>query len=133
MKNASSSGIRILAIAPSTRGFGFAILEGDKVLVDWGAKFIQRDTSVAAVSIIKRLMVHYEPTIIALKTTRKANIDKSRTRMLTDSVIQLASTCGIRLATFSRQQIVKAYFCSDRKTKYDVAQTVAREFSQELG
>jgi len=30
--------IRVLAIDPSTRGFGFAVLEGPSRLIDWGVK-----------------------------------------------------------------------------------------------
>ena len=33
---------RLLAVALSTRGFGFAVLEGDK-LVDWGVKSISKN------------------------------------------------------------------------------------------
>ena len=36
MKKIQPKHFRILAIAPSTRGFGFAVLEGQDTLVDWG-------------------------------------------------------------------------------------------------
>ena len=32
---------RILAIAPSFRGFGYAVLEDNDTLVDWGVKTVQ--------------------------------------------------------------------------------------------
>jgi len=34
---------RILAIAPATRGFGFAVLEGLDMLADWGVKEAKGD------------------------------------------------------------------------------------------
>ena len=43
MKNIRSKHFRILAIAPSSRGFGFAVLEGQEKLVDWGVKSIKGD------------------------------------------------------------------------------------------
>ena len=37
---------RILSIAPSTRGFGYAVLEGKDTLVDWGVKTVQGNKNV---------------------------------------------------------------------------------------
>ena len=38
MSRAYTKDIRVLAIDPSTRGFGFAVLEGPERLIDWGVK-----------------------------------------------------------------------------------------------
>lgn len=38
MSRAYTKDIRVLAIDPSTRGFGFAVLEGPNRLIDWGVK-----------------------------------------------------------------------------------------------
>jgi hypothetical protein len=35
--------IRVVAIDPATRGFGFAVLEGANRLIDWGVKETKTD------------------------------------------------------------------------------------------
>ena len=38
MSRAYTKDIRVLAIDPSTRGFGYAVLEGPNRLIDWAVK-----------------------------------------------------------------------------------------------
>jgi hypothetical protein len=46
---------RILAIAPSTRGFGFAVLEGEASLVDWGVKTAKGDKNKQSLAKVEKL------------------------------------------------------------------------------
>jgi hypothetical protein len=48
MSRAYTKDIRVLAIDPSTRGFGFAILEGPNQLIDWGVKETRADKEQAS-------------------------------------------------------------------------------------
>jgi hypothetical protein len=47
---------RILAVAPSTRGFGFAVLEGQGTLVDWGVKLVTGDKNDGAIRKVKEMI-----------------------------------------------------------------------------
>ena len=38
---------RVLAIDPTTKGFGFAIMEGPERLIDWGVKGVKNNASKA--------------------------------------------------------------------------------------
>lgn len=60
---------RILAIAPGTRGFGFAVLEGKNTLVDWGVKTVQGNKNVQSLAKVKELITHYQPGVLVLQDT----------------------------------------------------------------
>jgi hypothetical protein len=133
VKKFSSNTTRVLAIAPSTRGFGFAIVEGGRALVDWGAKFVHGKKSIAAISSLKHMILHYEPIAVVMKAGRENANGNSKANIIVKSISELASTHGIETTRFSRQEIIYAYFGSHRRTKHEVAQTIAHYFPDELG
>src|SRR4051812_12498621 len=57
---------RALALAPSTRGFGFAVMEGEEILVDWGVKRFKTDKNKKEIKKAKELIDHYQPNVIIL-------------------------------------------------------------------
>ena len=58
---------RILAVDPSTRGFGFAVLEGPERLVDWGVKEARDNKHVKCLGQIEKLIKQYEPDAIVVE------------------------------------------------------------------
>ena len=56
----------ILSIAPSTRGFGFAVLE-DKALVDWGCKTVRGEKNAATLAKVRKLIGLYTPTMLVIQ------------------------------------------------------------------
>ena len=63
---------RILSIAPTTRGFGFAVLEEDK-LVDWGVKVVKGNKNTMSLVRIEELIDHYHPEIMVLEDHTKSH------------------------------------------------------------
>ena len=52
MSRAYTKDICVLAIDPSTRGFGFAVLEGPNRLIDWGVKETKVDKNKRSLKVI---------------------------------------------------------------------------------
>jgi len=50
---------RILAIAPTTHGVGFAVLE--ETLIDWGVRTIEGDKNKQSVAKVKKMITDYQP------------------------------------------------------------------------
>jgi hypothetical protein len=61
--------LRVLAIDPSTRGLGFAILEGPNQMIDWGVKQAEGDKNGECVRIVKELIDQYRPHVLVLRTS----------------------------------------------------------------
>jgi len=55
MSRAYTKDIRVLAIDPSTRGFGFAVLEGPDRLIDWGVKETKVDKNRRSLEADRRV------------------------------------------------------------------------------
>jgi len=53
--------MRILALAPCKRGFGFVLLESRRGLVDWGMKRLTKRTATEQDAAIQKLVHHYAP------------------------------------------------------------------------
>lgn len=53
--------MRILALAPCKRGFGFVLLESRRGLVDWGMKRLAKRTATDQDAAIQKLVHLYDP------------------------------------------------------------------------
>src|SRR6266705_6941105 len=67
MSRADTKDIRVLAIDPSTRGFGFAVLEGPNRLIDWGVKETKKNKSAKSLKLIDELIDRYQPNVIVVE------------------------------------------------------------------
>ena len=59
-----NKGIRILAIAPLSRGLGYAVMEGPDKLVACGNKAILRDKNAKALAWVNRFTQFYQPDVL---------------------------------------------------------------------
>lgn len=135
MKQTRSQYVRTLAIAPSTRGFGFALMEGLDTLVDWGGKPVKTgDKNAQSLAKVKDLIILYQPEVIVLqdtsiKTSRRAD----RIKVLCRKIIAMAGRRKIRVALFSYEAIRSAFFAKGQGTKHQLAELIANRFPEELG
>src|ERR1017187_5916330 len=101
----------ILAIAPSTRGFGFAVLEGQETLVDWGVKPVEGDKNAQSLAKVKKLIAHYQPGTLVLEDASAKNSRRSsRIRTLTRQIVKMATTLKVSTKLFSRDHVMKTFF-----------------------
>ena len=125
---------RILAIAPSTRGFGFAVLEGRETLVDWGVKTVKGDKNIQSLAKVEDLIAHYQPGTLVLEDTSAKNSRRSpRIRKLCQQIIKMASNRKVSIKLFSRDQVMKTFILDGRGTKHALAEIIAKRFPEELG
>src|SRR5437867_5300547 len=102
---------RILGIAPSTRGFGFALLEGLNALVDWGVKSIEGDKNTGSVARVKAMIAHYEPDVLVLENTLVKPFHRAkRIRLLTRRIASVANSQNVRVVLLTRNQVRRVFF-----------------------
>ena len=100
---------RILAIAPSTRGFGYAVLEGHKELVDWGVKSVTGDKNAGSIQKIKEMVAHYDPQVVVLEDTMANGSRRSaRIQALTKRLLALAESHAIRVSSLLKNPVIFA-------------------------
>jgi hypothetical protein len=125
---------RVLAISPSTRGFGFAVLEGEQTLVDWGVKSVAGDKNAQCVAKVKEMLGHYRPDVMVLQDhSRKDSRRSIRIRTLSRQIVALASMQKVKLMLFSRGQVERLFAANGKGTKHTRAELLSARFPSELG
>jgi Holliday junction resolvasome RuvABC endonuclease subunit len=133
MKLKHAKHLRVVAITPSYRGFGYAVLDGD-ALVDWGVKSVSGDKNARCLEEVEDLIAHYLPKVIVLQDHSGGQSRRSdRIRELSSRIVAVASSLKLRVAVYSDQQVKQAYFADGRGTKHAIAKILAARFHEELG
>lgn len=135
MKSIQTTYPRVLAIAPGTRGFGYAVIEGQGILVDWGVKAVKGDKNTRCLAKVKEMMARYQPRVMVLENTSAKDSRRSqRIRTLTQRLTALASSRKVKPVLFSRKQIKDVFFPNDGGgAKHTLAENIANRFPEELG
>ncbi|MEI9966951.1 MAG: hypothetical protein WDN67_05020 [Candidatus Moraniibacteriota bacterium] len=124
----------MLAVAPSSRGLGFAVLESQEKLVDWGVKSIRGDKKTACLAKTVELIQTYQPGIIVLDDASAPTSRRSpRIRQLISEIVAVAEREEIKVLLLSRERVKKILFGHDQATKQAVAEMLAARFPHELG
>jgi hypothetical protein len=124
---------RILAIAPASRGFGYALLEGER-LVNWGVTTVTEDKNSNCVKKVEVRILHDKPDLIVLEdTAAEGSRRHQRIRDLSQLLLALSLEHGIPVAWFRRDQVMRFFFGKDKGTKEEMAPRVTLHFPKELG
>ena len=125
---------RILAIAPSTKGFGYAVFEGHKMLVHWGVKSVKGDKNAGAIEKVEHMIARYNPQVMVLEETASKESRRSlRIKKLTKRLVAVAEKRTIKVVLFSQKQIRRVSLGDDPGTKHALAKSIAERFPEELG
>ncbi len=132
MSRTNEKNLRVIAIAPSTRGFGFAVAEGG-TLLDWGVKSVKGNKNLQCLMKVREMIAHYQPGVMVLEDhSAKGSRRSPRIRMLGDQIIAVARKQKIMVTMFSRPQVRKAFFSNGKGTKDALAEILANRFPEEL-
>jgi hypothetical protein len=134
MKKIKPTNPRLLAVAPSSRGFGFAVLEGKDTLVNWGGREGSGDKNRGTLVKVDKLIVQYQPRVLVLEDdSAKDSRRAPRIRKLTASLVTLARRRKVRVKVFSRKTIKSLFLVDGKGTGHDIARVVAERFPEEIG
>lgn len=123
----------VLAIAPSTMGFGFAVLDGNK-LVDWGIKTVTGNKDRECLRKLEDIIRHYKPGVLILEDyAAKGCRRRQRIKNLGNQIVALARKQDLRLRMVARQQVKRKLLPNGKGNKDDIAEVIADHFPEELG
>ena len=119
--------VRILGLASTTRGFGFAVTEGPRRLVASGLHRVPVKTS-KAVKAIDGVLRRAKPLFVAFD--REAALKKRRRgRLFADAVTKACDAHGVMILDIANSQI-RALTERPRPTKLHIAEVVVRFFPE---
>jgi len=125
--------VRILAIAPLSRGLGYAVMEGPDKLVACGNKAILRDKNAGALAWVNRFIQFYQPDVLVLPDVAAADTRRSdRIKTLHRKIAAWADKKQLKLRLISVTRVRTQLLGEAKGTKFAVAKTLAEKFPVEL-
>ena len=125
--------IRILAIAPLTRGFGYAVMEGPENLLAAGNKGFRSNKNAKTLAWVEKFINRYQPTVLVLpKVYGKDTHRAKRIQLLHHELVLLAGKHLLKVRQFSATQQRDQLLADPKGTKYEMAEKLAAQFPAEL-
>jgi hypothetical protein len=126
--------VRILAIAPLSRGLGYAVMEGSDKLVACGNKAILRDKNAGALVWVNRFIQFYQPDVLVLPNVTAADTRRAaRIKTLHRKIAAWAGKKKVKVRLVSVTQVRTQLLGEAKGTKFAVAQMLAAKYPTELG
>lgn len=114
----------VLAIAPVSRGIGFAIFEGPKIPIDWGVKGARIQKEETCQRHVESLISFYQPDILVLERFDD-DTNRARVAALNDKLSVLGSYTAVEVVRLHRDNIQAVFSEFGAKTKFGIAKTIA--------
>jgi Holliday junction resolvasome RuvABC endonuclease subunit len=122
---------RVLAIDPTSRGFGFAVLEGPRKLIDWGVKQLRKEKTARSILQSKELMARYCPDVVVVEDWQGRGSRRClRIGNLIRAIRTMAERRRISTRCFSRFRVRQAFASWHAWTKYQIAIAIARQLPE---
>lgn len=132
--NQNSKQGRILGITLSSRGIGYAVLEGENTLVDFGRKRFYGNRDKGTMAGIKKIIVRYQPDVLVLQDANKAKGTNRvpRIKELTRKIAAQAKKQKIEVVKISGKELRLELLGNEDGTKYEMAVLMAQRFPDHL-
>jgi Holliday junction resolvasome RuvABC endonuclease subunit len=131
MSSTSSKEKRVLAIDPTTKGFGFAVMEGPEKLIDWGVKGVKGSKNQKSLELVSALIDHYQPDVIVVEDySGKGSRRCKRIQELITRIIKLGSEKNVRIRNVSPFSVRRAFSESGDFTKHQIATAIAQRLPE---
>jgi hypothetical protein len=133
MKRNQPKRFRILAISISSRGFGYAVLQGDGWLVDYGKKIINKDKNARVLGHIEKLIASKQPDVLVLHDMNAKGTHRDpRIKQLHRNIITMARKLKLKVMKISPIELRRLLLSNATGTKHEMAELMAKQFPDEL-
>jgi hypothetical protein len=131
--NQTSKQFRSLAVSLSSRGFGYAVMEGGSALILYGKMIINQDKNARALAHIEKLITRKQPDVLVLQDVNaKGTRRNPRIKELHRQVVTLAKQHKIKVVKIAGTELRNTLLGNPKGTKQEMAKTLAKQFPDEL-
>jgi len=131
MTHACRSEKRVLAIDPTSRGFGFAVLEGPERLIDWGVKEARVRKKSKFLRQLDALLTHYQPDALVVEDHASRGARRcARIQALLRAANGRAAIRKVKIRSLSRAAVRRAFASASARTKQQIALAIANHFPE---
>ena len=128
MNQTTSRQTRVLAIAPSARGFGYCAIEGQAML-ECGCKGVKGNKNLHSMAKIERLMKQFLPDVLVLPDINAKGCRRApRIKALHQEIVKSAEAQKCRTALISGKKLRCSLLGKAIGTKHEMAEMLAKKF-----
>lgn len=116
----------VLAIHPTSRGFGWALFDGPDALDDWGLAYVRGNKVASCRRRLALLLERHRPDRVVLERSALPPSGRgSRRADLLRAATELAEELRVRVKAYGRPEVRLGLQLAPDATREDVAQAVA--------
>ena len=116
----------VLAVHPTSRGFGWVLFEGPLVPVNWGIASAKIDKSAQCMKRFEKLLNQYHPSAVILENFDEGDSRRGeRIRTLAQTMRGFANNRDMDAPVYSREEVGTAVVHNANATRHAVACAVA--------
>jgi hypothetical protein len=132
MNQSIAKQVRILAIAPSGRGFGYCVME-DEAILECGYKGARRNKNQRSVFKIEKLMNQFSPSCLVLPDVNVSGCRRApRIKELHRLILGLGEQHKCKITLLSGTKLRRKLLNDEKGTKHEMAEMLAKRFPAEL-
>lgn len=122
--------IRIFALDPTTKGFGYAVFETPFHLVDWGLAHVSGEKESGAIARFEELLDQYRPDIVILEdSTAPGSRRRPRVQKLLERLRDATRERSLAVHLIPRLAVIECFSAPDKRaTKHSITQRLAETF-----
>jgi hypothetical protein len=129
MRN-DDAGLRILAIDPIHKGFGYVVLESSELLVDWGVAHVRGPKHSGCLRRLGELVEHYEPDLVVIEDPEVDSRRWARVQRLLMDIRVWGEKRSVRVRMLSRRRVRKVFAEWNARTKEEIAAAITMRFPE---
>lgn len=122
-----TSGGLVLAVHPTSRGFGWVAFEGPFAPYDWGLVDARGDKNATCLRTLEVMIARLAPeTLVVEDFDRRRSARADRISRLCRAMVSLAANRGLDVAIYSRGDVRACFASVGALTRQEIAEAVAR-------
>jgi hypothetical protein len=118
----------VLAVHPTSRGFGWVLFEKPLTPVDWGLASVKAKRSTRSLARFERLLDRYKPKAVVFEAFDEHPARRAkRIQELCRQMIALAAGRGMDTPIYSRATVRESFESSGARTRHDIALSISEQ------
>jgi hypothetical protein len=122
--------LRVLAVDPIHKGFGYVVLEEQGLLVDWGVAHVRGPKHSGSIRRLHELVLLYAPDVVVIEDPEVDSRRWARVRRLLMEIRVWGEKRGVRVRMLSRRRVQKVFAQWNARTKEEIAAVIAAQFPE---
>jgi len=120
----------VLAVHPTTRGYGWILFDGPGSALDWGVVSARASRSTRLLTRFERILARNRPETLVLEDVDDISERRgTRATEVSRSMVHLAQRAGMRTSAFPRSAVRACFAARGATTRADIAKAVADEIA----